>query len=212
MTCELDSLAKQKSIAVRKAALQTETRPRAPLQQQKLSALERHEMGRVLGIEDEAILLRLQQIGFTHETIALLYFVPVILTAWAEGRLTRRERELIFAVAEQRGIKPNSEAYLKLLEWLIESPGKDFLEQSLQAIRDLLQTVSVNERAARQQEIVYHCTLIAEASGGLAGWLGLGSNICPEEQQMLNSIVTKLNSTQETQDEKSETYQERKAA
>lgn len=180
--------------------------------QEKARVKERQEMGRILGINDESILLRLQQIGYSSETISLLYFVPAVLTAWAEGRLTRREHEFIFAVAEQRGIKPNSEAYLKLLEWLIESPGKTFLEQSMQAIRTILQNAPPDECETKQLEILHQCTQIAAVSGGLTGWLGLTSNVCAEEQQMLENIARQLTAIKEKNHEESETYQERKAA
>ena len=74
----------------------------ASLRQQSARERERQAMGQKLGVNDEQLLQRLQKLGFTPATILALNFVPLVQTAWAEGRLTGNERDLIMAAAQQQ--------------------------------------------------------------------------------------------------------------
>ena len=62
---------------------------------------ERQDMAQVIGVADEEILREIHEFGFTCETVKLLYLVPIVQIAWAEGKVTSRERKLIFEAARR---------------------------------------------------------------------------------------------------------------
>ena len=65
----------------------------------------RRRLGEKAGVASEDILNDLQELGYTPETVMLLHLTPLIQTAWAEGSITPRERELIIKAARSRGIE-----------------------------------------------------------------------------------------------------------
>ena len=46
---------------------------------------QRRRLGEKAGVADEEVLSDLQALGYTPETVMMLYLVPLIQTAWAEG-------------------------------------------------------------------------------------------------------------------------------
>ncbi len=69
----------------------------------------------------------------------LLHLVPLIQTAWAEGGVTQKERDLIVRAARSRGIERGSSADQQLIRWLTERPSEELFEKTLRAIRAILQ-------------------------------------------------------------------------
>ena len=65
---------------------------------------QRRRLGEKAGVADEEVLRDLQDLGYTPETVMMLYLVPVIQTAWAEGGVSQKERDLIVKAARSRGI------------------------------------------------------------------------------------------------------------
>ncbi|MFN7949925.1 MAG: hypothetical protein U0Z53_31550 [Blastocatellia bacterium] len=164
----------------------------ARLRERAAREAERRKMGEQLDLSDDEMLLALQQLGYTSETSALLFLAPLVQVAWAEGRVSSSERELILEAAATQGIGPGSEAYLKLLEWLSERPSEELMEGSLRLIGRMLHQMSPDERESRKYELLLFATQVAEASGGVMGFVGLGNRICREEEAMLERIVTAI--------------------
>lgn len=65
------------------------------LRRRSESEVEQQEVAAVVGITDPAILRTLAGLGFTRETISLLYFVPMVQVAWSDGSVGKGERRLI---------------------------------------------------------------------------------------------------------------------
>lgn len=163
------------------------------------TALERERQGiaKIIGVADEEILQEIQDFGFTCETVRLLYFVPIVLIAWAEGKVTNSERKLIFEAARDQGIEENSLAHQKLSDWLVERPAEEFFDGSLHLIRMILQTLPREKQQDSKINLFSHCTRVAEASGGTAGFLGGGYRICDEERTAIKRVAAELNRTNE---------------
>src|SRR5690606_26860332 len=68
------------------------------------------ELRKASGMEDEAVLDRLVELGIGADTIAALSLVPLIKVAWADGAVQDREREAILQGAEDKGITKDSPA------------------------------------------------------------------------------------------------------
>jgi len=145
-----------------------------------------------VGVADEEILRDLRDLGYTVETVQLLYLVPLVQVAWSEGWVTQRERALILQAARLRGIQDGSSAYQRLAEWLRERPTEDFFEKTLRVIRAILQVLPPDERESTKTDLVTYCTRVADASGSLMGFLGTGSKVTREERDLLQHIIAQL--------------------
>lgn len=158
------------------------------------SAAAREKNSRALseaaGVADEDILRDLFGLGFTVETVQLLYLLPLVQVAWSEGRVTPQERDLIIQAARLRGIQDGSVAYQKLSEWMVERPTEDFFEKTLRVIQAILQVLPPKERESTKADLVTYCTRVADASGGLMGFLG--SKMTREERDLLQHITAQL--------------------
>ena len=123
----------------------------------------------------------------------LLALVPLVKTAWAEGRVTRRERHIIFETARRRGVKPGSAAYRRLSEWLELHPTDEFYDSALSVLRSRWLRLGGEEKERRRFALLDDCTRVAEASGGSRNFPAGGAKICDEEIAAVKRIARKLN-------------------
>ena len=149
---------------------------------------QRRRMGEQAGVADEEVLRDLQDLGYTPETVMLLYLVPVIQTAWAEGGITQKERDLIVAAARSRGITEGTPCDQQLNMWLSQRPSDDMFEKSLRVIRTILQAQPADAREASETDLLSLATAIASASGGIVGFRAVSA----EERQILGHISDEL--------------------
>ncbi len=150
---------------------------------------EREELAAVMGIADEEILATLQELGYTRETVRLLYLVPLVQVAWASGSVTEREREMALEAAGLCGIVEGSRAHQQLTVWLGERPEQEFFDQTLRVIRDITAMLPPEKREAGRKSLVTFCANIAAASGGI---LGFGNKISEAEQAVIERIAAEL--------------------
>jgi uncharacterized tellurite resistance protein B-like protein len=122
----------------------------------------------------------------------LVPLIPLVKTAWAEGRVTRRERHLIFEAAARMGVKSGSAAHARLAEWLELHPTEEFYERSFEVLHGRWQTLDADEKSRRRYDLISDCTRIAEASGGAKGFPSGGAKICDEEIAVVKHIARKL--------------------
>lgn len=144
---------------------------------------QRSEIGAVLGIQDDAILVDLQQLGYDVDTVKVLPLLPLVRVAWAEGVVTAREREAILAAAKSNGIDDWTPAYKKIEGWLEEPPSDPLYQPSLRILGRVLREGATN--APRLQEIIQACTKVAAASGG---FFGFGASVSDIEREVIERI------------------------
>lgn len=152
---------------------------------------QRRRMGEQTGVADEEVLGDLQDLGYTPETVMLLHLVPLIQTAWAEGDVSQKERELIVKAARSRGIEAGTPCDQQLTIWLSQRPSDAFFEKTLRAIRTILQAQPPEARAASEKDLLSLATAIAAASGGIVGFRAVSE----EERQILAHISEELKKT-----------------
>ena len=153
---------------------------------------ERRELAEAFGVGNEEVLQELQELGFTREMAPLLYLVPLMQVAWAEGQVSAGEREVIFAAARLRGIAAGSSTDKVLSDWLDQRPVEIFFEKTLRALSALLRALPAAERELQKRDLISACTQVAEASGGLSSLLGFRSKINSEERELLAHITAEL--------------------
>jgi len=149
---------------------------------------QRRRLGERAGVADDEVLRDLQELGYTQDTVMLLHLVPLIQTAWAEGGVSAKERDLIVRAARSRGIEAGSSADQQLMRWLTERPSEQFFEKTLRAIRAILQARPPEERESSERDLLSLCTAIASASGGIVGF----GAVSEEERHILAHISEEL--------------------
>ncbi len=122
----------------------------------------------------------------------LTQLVPLVKVAWAEGRITRRERELICRAAEMRGIHAGTPAFERLSSWLDLHPTDEFYESSLELLSVAWSELPEDERFLRLLDLISDCINIAEASGGSATFAAGGRRVCDEEFAAVKRIADRL--------------------
>jgi hypothetical protein len=155
---------------------------------------DRAELSRKSGIQDVSLLIELQELGFTPETIVLLPIVPILEMAWVDG-ITPAERSLLLQFARSRDIEEGSAAYRQLDEWLSSRPAAAVFERAGRLIAAVLTATSGEiQRGLTADKLVDYCVQIAQASGGIFG-LRVRS-VAPEEKEMLARIAGDLKGPQ----------------
>jgi hypothetical protein len=149
----------------------------------------RNDLGRKIGLDDREQLQELQDLGFTPDTVVLLPMVPIIQMAWAEGGITKAERELIVRLARSRGIEEGSAADRLLTEWMANLPGEAVFAGARRLIRAVLDSSHAQTADFNANDLVTYCEDIASASGGI---LGIG-RVSAEERALLSTIAADLN-------------------
>ena len=159
------------------------------LRQRFVGRLPRVTIGEAVGLQDEAVLQALQELGYTRPMIELFYQIPLVQIAWASGSVTAREREWVLKLAGLHGSTPERPAYQQLCDWLDKRPSDRFFQTSLRIISYLLAVLPDNARQSAQRNLVNFCKQIAIMSGG---FLGYGNKISAGEQEVLDNIVHEL--------------------
>ena len=148
----------------------------------------RRQLGEKAGVASEDILNDLQELGYTPETVMLLHLTPLIQTAWAEGGITERERELIIKAARSRGIDAGTAADAQLTTLLTDRPSEAYFEKTLRAIGAILQAQPPDVGQKTAHDLVSLSTAIAAVSGGIMGF----HTVSDEERQILAHISEEL--------------------
>jgi hypothetical protein len=155
------------------------------------SAIEakRQELYEAVGVTNPKILEDLHELGYTRDTVGLLHLLPLVRIAWAEGKITQAERDLIFEAARARGVEPGTPAYETLTDWLNRRPSEKFFDKTMQVIQALLEVLPEKEVETSKRDMLSYCTRVAEASGGI---LGLGRKIDRNERAAIEQVAKML--------------------
>lgn len=167
--------------------------PESQLKQRLRLVLEadRRMMAGLLGVDDEELLCRLQELGFMHQTLPLLHIIPLIQVAWADGFVTARESSLILEAARRRGIHSDHPAYPWLLGLFHEPASEEFFQDCLHALGATLAAMPAEQRETHLRELLASCRRVAEASGGL-GFIDFGNKVSREERLLLEHLCLEL--------------------
>src|SRR5687768_13562526 len=81
------------------------------------------QLGAALNIDDEQIIGRARELGFTADTAPIVHLIPLVHVAWADGSVSAKERLTILQAAEAHGAAPGSEAATFLASLLEQRPS-----------------------------------------------------------------------------------------
>jgi hypothetical protein len=153
------------------------------------------ELGKVLQVENPELLSRVRGLGIDRTTGAALILAPLVQVAWAEGKVTDKERETVLRLGASRGVEKGSPAEAQLLAWLEKRPADAVFQTAIEVIKAGISRLQSNEREERIETFVRACREVSEASGGLAKALGVGSGVSSEEQSLLDVVTRALRSS-----------------
>jgi len=142
---------------------------------------QRRRMTETCQIDDPDILEALERLGYSPTTVSLLCLVPLVQVAWADCVVSHAERNRIFAIAGLHGVKESTPAYHQLEAWLDWPPPAEFFQGTLRAIHAALDLLPPNERNARRDVLIDHCTDVAAAAGWHLGKIGAAERKLIEE-------------------------------
>lgn len=138
----------------------------------------------IANVKNEAVIDALVELDLDASDLAALNLVPLIEVAWADGAIQSKEREAILKAAAQGGIKPGTDNYTLLENWLATKPGPELMacwKGYAHTLFESLDSVVGNELKER---LMTRTTAIAKAAGG---FLGIGA-ISDAEQRILDEL------------------------
>jgi hypothetical protein len=146
-------------------------------------------LAKKLEADEPELLRRVIGLGVTQDTGPAFLLAPVVQIAWAEGRVSDKERETVLQIAAERGIEDGSLAHAQLVEWLHKRPPDALFDAAIEAIKKGLAVLPRAEREERIGRFARACHRVAEASGGgLWRVLGLSSGVSAQEHEILDHI------------------------
>ena len=150
-------------------------------------------LGKALQVENPELVRRVIELGIQPGTGAALLLAPLVQVAWAEGKVTDKEREVVFRLAASRGVEKESTSGAQLAAWLDRRPSDAVFATALDVIKAGIAHLTPQERAGRIDEYAKACREVSEASGGLSKAFG-GSGVSSEERSVLDQVTAALRS------------------
>jgi len=154
-------------------------------QDQELRQKLREELGQAAGDlkqapRDLSLAGRIQKLGFEGDKLKVFDLMPLVHIAWADGSVSRQEREAVLEVVLSR--VPRTSVAFALMESLLEErPPQSFLDETM----SLLKLVVGDARAETVIELMIK---VASASGG---FMNIG-NVSGEERRQIEAIAARL--------------------
>lgn len=140
---------------------------------------------------DGKIVQRLEEFGYEKDKLALLFLLPFIEVAWAEGFLQPVERRAVLRLATQLGVRPRHPVYEDLLEFLEEPPSEEFCAEANGILREFLDTIPREQSESLRSILQIGCFRVAQAAGDY-GFFKQRSRITPEERAKIYRLGESL--------------------
>lgn len=121
--------------------------------------------------EEDRLITTLEELGITKDNYRVLALLPLVLVAWADGRVQTAEFSKLLEIARRRSFLAPSA--VKLFEsWILERPSQEYVHKSLQALVELARRkrgVGADLGARDLRKLVELSVDVAEVAGGLWG-------------------------------------------
>lgn len=127
---------------------------------------ERQRLAAATGFCDEELLSELVEVGVSAEAVAAISLVPLVLVAWADGKVNAKERPTVLHAAKEQGIDKESPAAKLLDHWLDTEPSPQLAATWRHYVRVLTEKMSDEARNALHSDVIRRARAIAKASGG----------------------------------------------
>lgn len=135
------------------------------------------------------------ELGYSPDTLPLLFLVPFVQVAWAEGFVQASEQKTILRLAANLKINQDHSDYDQLIGWFDERPADEFFARSIEDLCLLLENIPPKQAARLRAMLQFGCLEVAQAAGDI-GLLRGRSSIRREERELLHHIGERLGLTQ----------------
>lgn len=147
------------------------------------------DIAKAVGSDDVAIGKQMAELGYNAETARILFFVPLIEVAWADGKIGYEESYRLVDVVRKKGVRATSGAYDFLSQLTLNRPSEAFFDGSNDVIRQVLAKMPDSQRDQEVSTLADLCLQVARAS---RGFFGFGADVSPEERDVIHEIVNTL--------------------
>lgn len=130
-------------------------------------------------------------LGYSPQKLPLLFMVPLVQVAWAEGFVQAGEKRAILRYAENFQINADEENFRQLGTWLNERPSDEFFNESLEDLQVILVNIPAKRAAYLREILQTGCVEVAGAAGEI-GLLRNRSSIQREEKELLKELGDRL--------------------
>ena len=137
------------------------------------------------GIDDDATLDKLVEVGISAEALTSLSMVPLVSVAWSDGQIQDNERDAIMKAAAQSGIVSATASYGILQAWLEAKPDPGLLDSWKAYIHSIKESLDETAFSQLKTKVMGRAQAVAEAAGG---FLGMGS-VSPSETKVLEELA-----------------------
>jgi hypothetical protein len=131
------------------------------------------------------------ELGYAPHKLPLLFLVPFVQVAWAEGHVQASEQKAILRFAGNLSVGPDHSDYERLIGWFDERPRDEFFARSIEDLRELLESIPPKQAARLRSMLQFGCVEVAHAAGDI-GLLRGRSSVRREERDQLQHISERL--------------------
>lgn len=148
---------------------------------------QRHRLAAATGIHDDALLDELIDAGVSAEAVAAMTLAPLVMVAWADGKMDPKERAPILEAAADLGIAPESAAGMLLEHWLKNQPSDKLAVAWKHYVHAILARTSPMSQRAFHADLIRRVNKVAHSAKTI--WSG---GLTPHEKQIIEEIETTL--------------------
>lgn len=170
---------------------QVDQRLLAKLHEEFVAQKNRDALQAASGIADAELLDELVRIGVRPETLSAVSLIPLVMVAWADGKIDADEIRTIAKAEKDAGIAPDSMTHQMLEHWLTHKPDEKLLNTWVLYINTLRDSLSESGNLLLSKQVLKRAQLVAKSSGGAIDIEKLNINygsVSPSEQQVLDRI------------------------
>lgn len=122
------------------------------------------------GISNDALLDALVEQNLTAESMASVSLIPLVATAWADGKIDEAEREAVMEAASSNGIEKGSASHGLIDSWLKQRPSDELMETWKAYVATLKETLDAEAFSQLKSSILQRARDVSEAAGGILGF------------------------------------------
>lgn len=131
------------------------------------------------------------KLGGKPETMTLLFLVPLVQVAWAEGFVQRAERKTVLRSAADLKITQETAGYTDLLNWLEERPSDEFFAEATGLLNCWLDLMPSAQSKSFRNILHIRCHEVARSSTDI-GLHPKSESIRREEREQISSLGDRL--------------------
>lgn len=160
--------------------------------------LDRDELRKITGVQDEKLLDRLLDVQVRGEMMTAFKLLPLVEIAWADGTLDHREADAVEHAASRFGMTPGP-AMERLREWLRRGPTPEVRALWRRYADELRNTLTPRQLSEFREDLLKTARGIADCSGGV---LNVFFNTSVAEKRIIEEVRRALTHEQPAADPK----------